>query len=162
MKIIKKNEKKEQGVALVLTIMVVSIIILVSSSMATLAIIELRVSKTVDEQMAAYYVAESGLEHGLYLYNTRDRAVLDETDEQKEAQNIPWKTTYWCIDVVTNTSLSGLDCPDNVNSNNPYFDLIITEIDCDSKFRCINSVGHYISPGSNKETIRKLQIMVQK
>lgn len=154
-KIIRK--KREQGVALVLTIMVISLIIITASSIATLSIIELRASKTVDEQMAAYYVAESGIEHGLFLYNTRNKDELDKTKDY--GLGLPWDTSSWCIKIEDNSSID--PCDESTTSSSSFFKMEMFEVGCSSGFRCINSTGHYIG-ANGKDTKRRLQVLVEK
>lgn len=57
--------KQRTGSALVITLLMISILSTVSFSITALAISEFRKSSAIQDSVAAYYAAESGLEHGL-------------------------------------------------------------------------------------------------
>lgn len=77
------DPSSRRGSALVITLLMISIISTVSFSITALAISEFRKSSTLQDSIAAYYAAESGLEHGL-LQNRiwRDAEISEEVYQQ--------------------------------------------------------------------------------
>lgn len=64
MKFIKNN--KENGIALLLTVIILSIVILISVLIANIVIVQLKLAKDIDDSQAAVYAADSGVEWQLY------------------------------------------------------------------------------------------------
>lgn len=64
MKFIKNN--KENGIALLLTVIILSIVILVAVLIANIVIVQLKLAKDIDDSQAAVYAADSGIEWQLY------------------------------------------------------------------------------------------------
>lgn len=76
-----------RGVALLLALLVLAAILLGSLTASNLVLGELKLTRTSDQGLAAFYAAESGLEQGLYLFrqegkeeNTVGELLVDESD----------------------------------------------------------------------------------
>lgn len=64
MKFIKNN--KESGIALLLTIIILSIVTLIAVLIANIVIVQLKLAKDIGDSQAAIYAADSGIEWQLY------------------------------------------------------------------------------------------------
>lgn len=64
MKFIKSN--KENGIALLLTVIILSVVTLVAISIASIVVVQLRLVRDIDDSKAAIYAADSGVEWQLY------------------------------------------------------------------------------------------------
>lgn len=64
MKFIKNN--KENGVALLLTVIILSVVILIAVLIANIVIVQLKLAKDIGDSQAAIYAADSGVEWQLY------------------------------------------------------------------------------------------------
>lgn len=70
---IKKNIN-QKGIALLLTIIVLSIIMLIATFITTIVIAQLKISGDINDSIVAVYAAESGIEW--QLYQKRQGAVV--------------------------------------------------------------------------------------
>jgi len=59
---------KNQGAALVITMIIVAVILAISLSFGRIMISEIKISDTVADGAVAYYAAEGGIEEGLLGY----------------------------------------------------------------------------------------------
>lgn len=64
MKFFKNN--KENGIALLLTVIILSVVILVAVLIANIVIVQLKLSKDIGDSQTAIYAADSGIEWQLY------------------------------------------------------------------------------------------------
>lgn len=63
-----ERQSERQGSALIITILIVSVISTISFMVSALAISEFRKAGSLQDSIAAYYAAESGIEQGLLQY----------------------------------------------------------------------------------------------
>ncbi|MDO8743199.1 MAG: hypothetical protein Q7J30_01395 [Candidatus Azambacteria bacterium] len=71
----KKNINKESGVALILTVIIISAVILIASMIANIVITQLQLAEDIGSSVSAIYAADSGVE--CQLYNTRRGGSLN-------------------------------------------------------------------------------------
>jgi hypothetical protein len=64
--------QNQNGVMLILAMLIMSIVVAASLAASLLVMSEIRQSNQIDDAMIAYYAAESGAERGLYLTRKRD------------------------------------------------------------------------------------------
>lgn len=66
MKFLIKNNKKQSGITLLLTVIILSIVILIAILIANIVIVQLKLAKDIDDSQVAIYAADSGIEWQLY------------------------------------------------------------------------------------------------
>lgn len=81
------SRRDRQGSALIITILIVSVISSISFMVSALAISEFRKAGTLQDSIAAYYAAESGIEQGLLQYRLWHDAELSEETTQSAVTN---------------------------------------------------------------------------
>ena len=62
----KKINKKQSGIALLLTIIILSAVTLIAVLIADIVIVQLKLAKDIGDSQAAIYAADSGVEWQLY------------------------------------------------------------------------------------------------
>ncbi len=75
--------KQKEGIILVLTLILTSILLTVSISFGVLIISDIRQAKLIDDSIVAYYAADSGLERALFLLRRQEK-TLAEIDKEYE------------------------------------------------------------------------------
>ncbi len=60
------NENNERGIALLLTVIILSIVTLIAVLIADIVIVQLKLAKDIGDSQAAIYAADSGIEWQLY------------------------------------------------------------------------------------------------
>lgn len=63
-----KNNKNEQGIILILALMIMSILLSIALGFGIFILSDLRQAQEIDSSIAAYYFADSGIERTLYLF----------------------------------------------------------------------------------------------
>lgn len=66
MKLLTKDNQKQSGIALLLTVIILSIVTLIAVLIANIVIVQLRLAKDISDSQAAVYAADSGIEWQLY------------------------------------------------------------------------------------------------
>lgn len=66
MKLLTKDNQKQSGIALLLTVIILSIVTLIAVLIANIVIVQLKLAKDIDDSQAAVYAADSGIEWQLY------------------------------------------------------------------------------------------------
>lgn len=62
----------KRGIVLVLTLIIMAVLVSVAVGFGTLVISDIRQAKAVDDSMAAYFAAETGIERSLFLLRKQD------------------------------------------------------------------------------------------
>lgn len=112
----------EKGVALYLTILIMSVLLGVGLGISTLLIRQIRMIKGVGDSVVAFYAADSGIEKAMYAYY---KAGFSLADINNEALFIPENLDNGSSFKVKAFSAPTADCP----APNEYF--------------CIQSKGTY-------------------
>ena len=66
MKLSRKDNQKQSGIALLLTVIILSIVTLIAVLIANIVIVQLKLAKDTDDSQVAIYAADSGIEWQLY------------------------------------------------------------------------------------------------
>ena len=66
MKHIKKIIGKEDGIALLITVVIISAVMLITSLIANIVIVQLKLASDINNSVSAIYAADSGMEWQLY------------------------------------------------------------------------------------------------
>ncbi len=74
MKKSKKQNTAQNGIALLLTIIILSVVTLIAILIVNIVIVQLKLAKDIDDSQAAIYAADSGVEW--QLYQTRKSASV--------------------------------------------------------------------------------------
>lgn len=136
----KPNFKKDnRGVALLWALLFAMVLLVMGSSMALLAVKELRITANIDESNRAYLAAEAGLERGLYELKTK-------FDEKMG----------WCDYIEILNEDIGADLKYSVYINCPtggkYIDIESTGTDQDRTQRKIKTKISFVDPEGKIET----------
>ena len=70
------RSKKQSGSALLITLLIIAVITSIAVSVGRLMVSEIRMSGLSEESIGAYYAAESGLEHALWLYRVNHETAI--------------------------------------------------------------------------------------
>lgn len=70
------NQRHEQGIILILAIMIMAILLSIALSFGTFIMSDLRQAGEIDQAIAAYYLADSGIERTLYLFRHGDKEKI--------------------------------------------------------------------------------------
>ena len=77
----KKLNKNNQGSILLLALLIMSGSVVTGLVVGTIVLNEVRQSRNIDDAITSYYVAESGIEQGVYLYRKDNATFLAEIEE---------------------------------------------------------------------------------
>lgn len=66
MKLLAKDNQKQSGIALLLTIIILSAVTLIAVLIADIVVVQLKLAKDISDSQAAVYAADSGVEWQLY------------------------------------------------------------------------------------------------
>ena len=66
MKLSKQDNQKQNGIALLLTVVILSVVTLIAVLIANIVIVQLKLAKDIGDSQVAVYAADSGVEWQLY------------------------------------------------------------------------------------------------
>lgn len=78
MKNLIKTINKEKGIAILITVMIISIVMLVATLIANVVSVQLKLASDIGDSIAAIYAADSGVEYK--LYQIRKEGILTNTE----------------------------------------------------------------------------------
>ena len=66
MKLLRKDNQKQSGIALLLTVIILSIVTFIAVFIADIVVVQLKLAKDIGDSQSAIYAADSGVEWQLY------------------------------------------------------------------------------------------------
>jgi Tfp pilus assembly protein PilX len=120
---------KERGVALFLTVLIMSVILAIGLGISGIIIQQIKISGNIGDSVVAFYTADSGVEYQIFnLY-------------KEETHNPPYNVTF--DDNGASYSVSAV-CSDNDNITCPVGIPIVGKEECSSLNNfCIKSIGTF-------------------
>lgn len=117
-------KNKEQGVALIMALLILALIMVSVLSLSKIIISEVKMSVNTGNSIGAFYAAESGIEKGLYYikYSREQSDFVYFTDLKDEEQDLNSYANF----KITNSTISSLDfVAYNIGTSTPaHLDII--------------------------------------
>lgn len=112
------HRTKEQGIALLLTLVTVTAIISIGLSILTISTKQVRLASIASESEVAFSAANAGLECGLYWRREATESVRQETGQTFQAECFNQSS----VNVIVNQNVSGAArVPTNIGGGNAYY-----------------------------------------
>lgn len=121
----KHNSKKESGIALITTIILMSIMLASVSVVSKEMLDEVKNSTRIDNSLIAYYAAEAGLEDALLeLRYDHEAEISKENDANPDSVDVTCTTANPCTPRTVNMSSDQIDYG-NKAFNTSYYDVVM-------------------------------------
>lgn len=101
---------QSKGSVLLFALLVMSGTILTSLTVGTIVLNEIRQSRNIDDAITAYYIAESGIEQGVYLYKKDNGTFQSEIEEVDVDEPVPVGGADPCYFEFDNFHSGNMDC----------------------------------------------------
>ncbi|MCK5459894.1 hypothetical protein KAI52_02165 [Candidatus Parcubacteria bacterium] len=85
--------KEQSGTVILLGVIITMIILIIGSGISVLVISEIKQSRSFDKSVTAYYLAEYGVEDGLYEVRKRGKSINNINESNVSAANGSWSRT---------------------------------------------------------------------
>ena len=71
-----KSSRNQQGIILILTLIIMALLFAISISFAVFIISDIRQARSIDDSLVAYYGADAGMERTLFLFRRLDKELV--------------------------------------------------------------------------------------